>query len=413
MDRNERDTGESGEDSPVARWERAVITGNWRKRPPRAAAGALPPRRRHTRKRLLALAVAILLVSLLVVALLGPRLLNRGELTVLIVGLDDTRNHLADTILFVHADLAAGKMAMLSVPRDTWIPEEQGAGHKANALLKAPGGLVRLGQYLHVVAPSRRVILTSDYLPSLVEAVGGVEVDVGPAPLNGYDKAGDWHIHLPAGTQHLMGKQAFGYARFRKPRTGPCPFCGATWKKTTGVEASDFTRIARQQKLVAAVLAKLRGPSALWRAPRALWAARRANSNLTLWQRLALANCLRRTGEPEFFVYPTRPSGRRLLPLPDAAGRLGGAMAGIMAGRIVVRNGAGSPGLASRVATLLARKGFLVARPGNAARAAHTTVEGPAELSRQVQEALGYGSCVYRDSKDVTVTIGLDAPNPE
>jgi hypothetical protein len=361
----------------------------------------------------LAVAVTVLILLGLAALVVGPRLLNRGEMDVLVLGLDNTPAHLADTILFVHADSANAKVALLAVPRDTWLPGREGRGNKANALLREPEGLGQLARSLHLAVPPHRVTVTSEYLPALVSAVGGVDVEVGPSALNGYDKAGKWHIHVPAGRQHLEGEQAFGYARFRKPRRGPCPFCGATWPPGQAGDGSDLARLARQQKLVRAVLAKLHGAGLFWRSPRLLWTAAQARSNLTFWQRLALISCLRRAGAPELAVYPTRLAGPRLLPAPEATGRLGGELASLLAGRVVVRNGAGSPGLATRVASALAHKGFLVASPENAPRAVHTRIEGPAELGRQVQQALGYGACAYRGSKDVVVTIGLDAPNLE
>lgn len=417
MDQREPRPGEGGRDSPVSRLERALRSGSWRGAPrPHhglPAPSLPPPRRRHWRKRILAVLLLLVVLAVIAAAIVEPRLLNRGELTVLVLGLDDTANRLPDTIVFVRADLAAGDVGLLSVPRDTWIVEAEGHGHKANALLNEPDGLAELTRHLYLTAPQYRVAFTSDCLPSLVEAVGGVEVDVGPVPLNSYDEAGQWHIHLPAGKQLLRGEQAAGYLRYRKPRTGPCPICGATWNKAEGADASDLARIARQQTLVRALLAKLRGAGVVWRGPRVLWAARGVDHNLTVWQLLALANSVRRCPAPEFTVYPTEIAEERLLPLPEETGRLGGPVRGILAGRVIVRNGTGSPGLAGRVATLLARRGFLVIRPENASRTAQTTIEGPAELGREVQQALGYGSCAYQDSKDVVVTIGLDAPNPE
>jgi hypothetical protein len=342
-----------------------------------------------------------------------PRLLDRGELTVLVLGANEAADQPPDSITFLRADLGSGQVALLSVPADTWIAGADGEGHKASALLEEPDGLAELARRLYLAAPQHRITLPADGLPKLVDAVGGVDTDVGPLPVNAYDEAAGWHLHLLPGKQHLRGEQAAGYLRYGGPQAGPCPICGATWNKAEGGETGELARLARRQALLGAVLTKLRGAGVLWRAPRVLWAARRVDHDLTFRQVLALGNSLRRSAVLEFAVYPTESEGSRLLPSPERAARLEGPVRGILAGRVIVRNAAGSPGLAGRVATLLARKGFLVLPPENAARTARTTIEGPAALSREVQQALGYGSCAYQDSRDVVVTIGLDAPSPE
>jgi anionic cell wall polymer biosynthesis LytR-Cps2A-Psr (LCP) family protein len=418
MDPEEPRPGEGGRDSPVSRLERALRTGSWRGAPrPRrdrpAIPPAPPPRRRHLRKRILAALLLLVLIAVIAAVIAAPRLLDRGELTVLVLGASDAADQPPDSIMFLRADLASGQVALLSVPADIWITGADGRGHQAGALLEEPDGLAQLTRRLYLVTPQYRITLPADGLPKLVNAVGGVDVDVGPRPVNAYDEAAGWHLHLLPGKQHLHGEQAAAYLRYRTPQAGPCPICGATWNKAEGEETGELARIARRQAVLRAVLAKLRGAGVLWRAPRVLWAARRVEHNLTFRQVLALGNSLRRSPVLEFATYPTESQGRRLLPSPERAARLEGPVRGILAGRVTVRNGAGSPGLAGRVATLLARKGFLVLPPENAARAAHTTIEGPAELSREVQQALGYGSCAYQDSKDVVVTIGLDAPSPE
>ena len=60
------------------------------------------------------------------------------------------------------------------------------------------------------------------------------------------DNWGHLHIHLKPGMQHLNGKQAIGFVRFRH-------------------SDNDLVRTRRQQALIAALKAKLREPSALAR----------------------------------------------------------------------------------------------------------------------------------------------------
>ena len=81
-------------------------------------------------------------------------------------------------------------------------------------------------------------------LAALIDALGGVTVDVGPEPLpiggvtySGRRVTPDGYV--PAGVQHLDGEQALWYARSRR-------------------DSDDYDRMARQRCLISAVLAQKR-----------------------------------------------------------------------------------------------------------------------------------------------------------
>jgi len=88
------------------------------------------------------------------------------------------------------------------------------------------------------------VAVDMDGLAALIDALGGVTVDVGPDPLaiggvtySGRRVTPDGYV--PAGVQHLDGEQALWFARSRR-------------------DSDDYDRMARQRCLIGAVLAQKR-----------------------------------------------------------------------------------------------------------------------------------------------------------
>jgi LCP family protein required for cell wall assembly len=86
------------------------------------------------------------------------------------------------------------------------------------------------------------VTVSMDGLAALIDALGGVTVDVGPHPLpiGGVTYSGR-HVtpdgYVPAGVQHLDGQQALWYARSRR-------------------NSDDYDRMGRQRCLISALLAQ-------------------------------------------------------------------------------------------------------------------------------------------------------------
>lgn len=166
-----------------------------------------------------------------------------GLLNVLILGFDQYHS---DTILVATINPETGHSAMLSLPRDMWVPNVKGLGKGAkinNIYLEAENN--KKGSGLRVVKQAVGEILdvnihyvtTFDWTGfiKIVDAIGGVTVDV-PYLLDDYSN----NIHITAGRHHLNGNQALKFARCRK---NTC--------------RRDFGRQERQQVLVKAVGAKM------------------------------------------------------------------------------------------------------------------------------------------------------------
>lgn len=168
----------------------------------------------------------------------------------------------ADTIILVRLDPVTKHVRLLSLPRDTraMIP-----GHGVNKLNQASSGYYRDGGTSLLVDT-----ITTDLLPGLridytvktdfagfaaiIDALGGVTIDVEERM---YYKAVDVFIDLQPGVQHLDGEQALEYARFRMDAVGDF----GTWA------GEDHGRVARQKKLLAAVINQTKAVRTLLRLP--------------------------------------------------------------------------------------------------------------------------------------------------
>ena len=97
------------------------------------------------------------------------------------------------------------------------------------------------------------VIITIDAFRKIVDAIGGVEVDVPVLNGNGLhydDNYQDLHIHLDPGVQLLNGEQAEGLVRYRK-----------------GYAEGDVGRIKTQQLFLEAFAKKVTSPSIITKVP--------------------------------------------------------------------------------------------------------------------------------------------------
>ena len=156
---------------------------------------------------------------------------------------DDTGR--SDTLFLVSLDEEAKRASILSIPRDTRVEMEQGAYEKINHAY-AYGGQEYAQQVLERLLGAKidgYVIVNIRAFEKMIDAVGGVDIDVEKRMYyeDPWDEDGGLVIDLYPGEQHLDGKQAMEYVRFRD-------------------EEGDIGRIARQQKFMKALLARVTSP---------------------------------------------------------------------------------------------------------------------------------------------------------
>ncbi|NLM47153.1 MAG: LCP family protein, partial [Firmicutes bacterium] len=157
-----------------------------------------------------------------------------GTITnVLIVGIDQREDEpsRADTIIILSINEANGDTALVSVPRDSRV-EIPGRGlDKINHAMQF-GGIALLRRTVATLldVPLEHYLYTNfTGFASIVDAVGGVEIDVErPVPVPGGPA-------LKAGPRLLNGREALAYVRFRSDAEG------------------DFGRMRRQRQVLTAI----------------------------------------------------------------------------------------------------------------------------------------------------------------
>ncbi|MEB3204698.1 MAG: LCP family protein [Candidatus Sericytochromatia bacterium] len=186
--------------------------------------------------------------GLLPAATPAPRLaVAPRERTLLVAVLDDMRppgardlqGH-ADTLLLLRRGPSG--IRVLAIPRDTWLAP---LGTKANgATWRLPPRAARLALGRAIgVRIDGHVVLTMESVQRAVDLMGGIEANV-PHPLHDADRTAGWEIDLPAGRQHMDGRRAVQWLRYRG-------------------QGSDLDRMRRLAALAPQLVRGVPGPSGL------------------------------------------------------------------------------------------------------------------------------------------------------
>lgn len=327
---------------------------------------------------------------------------GKSNLLVLVVGLDYdytdkdiefSTSARTDVIKAINLDFDKKHAYVLSILRDTVATMPNGSQAKINQAY-SEGGIKAsksvIANFLGTPPFDRYVILRSDSVKDIIDAINGVDVDVKDSNclqskqcknqdrLDYDDTWGHLHIHLKPGIQHLNGEKAVGYSRYRHD------WCG------------DPCRSMRQDQVLQAIVDKLRGDklNTLVHLPELIAFVRKnVITNLSQPEMLALAsyfsdiskdgivknqlhmadNVILPDGGAAITVDPAEK--KKLVhdmllapptpePTPDAMALLSIPPNTI---KIDVENGSGVQGAAHVVAAELKAKGFVIGKVGNAA----------------------------------------------
>ncbi len=152
-----------------------------------------------------------------------PEFTNTNRVNILLLG--TTREKLSDTMMLASYDRGTDEVDIISVPRDTYH-EREGFDDNENRKINAAfaGDPVSAAQAVHEVLQGIPInyyaVVDYDGVAKIVDAIGGVEVDV-PFDMN-YEKHSEnppLIIHLKKGKQTLDGQDALGFIRYRKGYT--------------------------------------------------------------------------------------------------------------------------------------------------------------------------------------------------
>jgi LCP family protein required for cell wall assembly len=145
---------------------------------------------------------------------------------------------LTDTIMLGSFDIELKRVDVISVPRDTYYerPDYPGAAYqKINSVYKTEGvegAATAVSDVLSGVPIHFYEVISDDGVAQIVDAMGGVEIDV-PMDMQYTDAEQGLYIDLKQGKQVLDGDQAVQFLRFRK-----------------GYPTADLGRVEAQQNFI-------------------------------------------------------------------------------------------------------------------------------------------------------------------
>lgn len=193
-----------------------------------------------------------------------PPLLKIGtfekDFSMLVAGVDvtinaDTREKnysfgRSDTMLLLKFNSKKEKLSILSIPRDCYVSIPQYGKNKINVAFVL-GGIDFTKEIIEDIIDrkiDRYLILNTQNIIKLVDLLGGVDIYI-PEDMKYADRAQGLHIDLKKGWQHLDGKKAGDFLRYRENFTG------------------DIGRIERQQIFMKVLFSKLCTPTMIFKAP--------------------------------------------------------------------------------------------------------------------------------------------------
>jgi LCP family protein required for cell wall assembly len=148
-----------------------------------------------------------------------------------------------DTMMLTRLDPPNRRINIISIPRDSHLKIAGSGYDKINAAFALGGtdlAVKSIEQNLNVTV-DHYVVINTHGIRDVVDALGGIDIYV-DKPMRYHDFSAKLHIDLKPGWNHLDGKVAEGYLRFRHDAHG------------------DIGRIRRQQNFIAAVTKKLKDP---------------------------------------------------------------------------------------------------------------------------------------------------------
>jgi LCP family protein required for cell wall assembly len=346
----------------------------------------------------------------------------------------------SDTLMVLHADNKGGKPAILSIPRDLYLPVAGTGG--SNRVNTAFDGSEAGTQRLIDTVQNSLGIRINHYVAvdfvgfqAIVNAVGGVNIYV-PSPVR--DTVSGLSVKTP-GCINLTGFQALAWVRSRHFEQ----YEAGRWKSDP---TGDLGRIQRQQDFIRRMLKKALASKNPFRLNQLVGIGIKnviIDDSMSTGDIFHLARQFRSLNPDavDMLTLPTTPFGTRIggqnaavlrLKQPDAQGFIdrvnsAGPPAGSAAGavpnvrpdtvRVRVLNGTGAGGLAANVSVALHDVGFNVADRGDADafKYSHTIIRygsGGLEKAQLLQSYISGGAQLQADptlrTVDVAVVVGSD-----
>ncbi|PZE20849.1 hypothetical protein CBW46_011910 [Paenibacillus xerothermodurans] len=161
----------------------------------------------------------------------------------------------SDSLILASIDPVTKKAYLFSILRDTYVKIPGSGEDRINTALATGGPNLAMKTVSDLLGIPVQYYVYTDFkgFIALVDAVGGIDIEVEKDMK--YSDAADGHeydINLKKGMQHLDGKMALQYVRFRHDAL------------------SDFSRTERQRKFLGALAQKMQSTSSIIKLPRIL-----------------------------------------------------------------------------------------------------------------------------------------------
>lgn len=202
-------------------------------------------------------------------------LTGKDHLNVLVLGTDERGNEQAraDTIILASIDLEKPAVNLISIPRDTRASIPGRGKEKINHAhtYGGPALLTRTVEGLLGIKVDYYIETNFKGFENIIDILGGITIDVEKRMY--YPEEG---INLKPGLQHLNGRDALGYVRFRHDAMG------------------DIGRVERQQKFIKAAYEQFFTAKNLLKAPQIIsQISKHVKTNMPASEMLRLAAALK------------------------------------------------------------------------------------------------------------------------
>lgn len=209
----------------------------------------------------------------------------RDKSTVLIMGVDVRKDDTgrSDTMMVATVDPKFDRASLMSIPRDTRVRIYGYGFDKINAAFAYGGEPLAektVENFLGIDIDHYIIVDVKSFV-KIIDAIGGIDINVEKRMKyeDPWDDNGGLYINIFPGKQHMDGKKAVTYVRYRDSE-------------------GDIGRIERQQKFIQACMDKVMSPSFIPRIPAVIREVSDAiDTDMTVRQLMELAGALKAAKE--------------------------------------------------------------------------------------------------------------------
>ena len=217
--------------------------------------------------------------------------------TFVVAGVDED-GYRTDLILLCQVNRRDKAVNVLQIPRDTKIENKRSDKKINSAYYSGFDVMSKEIEQVTGLRPEHYAMVSFDGFQDIVDAVGGVTVDV-PIRMEYNDPAQDLVIDLQPGKQKLDGEKAEMFMRYRKGNDG------------TGYPDGDIGRLTAQKELYNAVAKKLLSPVGIVRAPAVFSAVKKnTETDFTAGEILGLMKDVMLIGKDPVSIYSVPGEGK-------------------------------------------------------------------------------------------------------